>query len=223
MNENELKMLWQTTNEKLVSSLKIHKENTESITKLKVNHLLTSMKPVKLVALAIGVVWVLAIGSLLGNLLVSEPHSVSIFFVGSAGVQILLTAIAIGVYVYQLDLIRQINLGEPVFAIQEQLAKLRIATLNVTRLLFLQLPLWTTFYWHEQMFSTDNLVLWLVQGTVTVAFTCLAFWLFANIKYENRNKKWFRWIFSGAEWQPILQAMNLLEQLEHQQAEQQEG
>ena len=43
------------------------------------------------------------------------------------------------------------------------------------------------------------------------------FWRFFNIKYENRNKKWFQLIFRGKEWQPILQSMDLLNQIEQYQ------
>jgi len=42
----------------------------------------------------------------------------------------------------------------------------------------------------------------------------IAIWLFFNIKYENRNKKWFQLIFSGKEWTPLMKSMELLEQVE---------
>ena len=48
----------------------------------------------------------------------------------------------------------------------------------------------------------------------TVSFTFIAIWLFVNIKYENRNKKWFQLIFSGKEWIPLMKSMELLEQVD---------
>lgn len=113
----------------------------------------------------------------------------------------------------QLDLINKIDFSEPVLIIQEKLAKLKISTLRITRLLFLQLPVWTTFYLSENIFKNGNITLLIVQGIVTFSFAFVAIWLFINIKFDNRNKKWFQWIFNGKEWQPILQSMELLDQV----------
>ncbi len=46
-----------------------------------------------------------------------------------------------------------------------------------------------------------------------------AVWLFLNIKYDNRDKKWFRWLFKGKEWDPIIKAMELISQIEEYKAE----
>lgn len=214
MNENELKMLWQATNEKVEGSLRVNRENTDEITRLKAQNLLASMKPTKIFTLIAGIIWVTAVGSLLGNLIVNHAGGVSMYFLLSATMQVLLTAIAIGVYVYQLDLINKIDVSDTVLTIQEKVSKLKVSTFNVTRLLFLQLPVWTTFYWNEKMFAAGNWLLWILQGIITLSFTYIAIWLFTNIRYENRNKKWFQLIFSGKEWQPILQSMELLSQIE---------
>ena len=217
MNENELKLLWQTTNEKLNGSLRVNKKNTDDITRLKAQNVLSSMKPIKIFTLVVGIIWVIGLGSFLTNLIVNHLGEVSPFFLFSGTIQVLLTAITIGVYVYQIDIINKIDFSEPVLIIQENISKLKISTLNVTRLLFLQLPVWTTFYWNEKMFVTENWSLWILQCVVTLFFTYLALWLFFNIKYENRQKKWFQVIFSGKEWQPILQSMELLNQIKQYQ------
>lgn len=217
MNEQELKLLWHSTNEKLESSLRVNKNNTDEITRLKAQNVLASMKPTKLFTLIVGIIWVIGLGSILGNLIVNHLGDVSLFFLLSATIQVLLTAITIGIYVYQIDLINKIDFSEPVLTIQEKVSKLKISTLNVTRLLFLQLPVWTTFYWNERMFLAENWLLWVLQAIVTISFVYVALWLFFNIKYENRNKKWFKLIFRGKEWQPVLQSMELLNQIERYQ------
>ena len=223
MNENELKLLWQSANEKLESSLQVNKKNTDEITRLKAKNVLASMKPVKVMTLIVGFVWVIGLGSILGNLIANHLGEASLFFLLSATIQVLVTAIAIVVYVYQLALINSIDFSEPVLTIQEKISKLKISTLNVTRLLFLQLPIWTTFYWNDKMFVAENWLLWILQGMVTILFTLVALWLFFNIKYENRNKKWFQWIFRGKEWQPILQSMELLNQIDNYQQQDEEN
>jgi len=217
MNEKELKSLWQSTNEKLESSLRVNKHNTENITRLKAQYVLVSMRPAKLFSLTAGIIWVIGLGSFLGYLIINHLNNVNIFFLLSAIIQVLLTTFTIAVYVYQVDLISKIDFSEPVLAIQEKISKLKISTLNVTRLLFLQIPIWTTFYWNEKMFLAENWLLWTIQGIITISFTYVSLWLFFNIKYDNRNKKWFQLIFRGKEWQSILQSMELLNQIEQYQ------
>lgn len=223
MNESELRLLWQSSNEKLESSLKVNKQNTEDITRLKAQNFLSSMKPVKIFTLIVGILWVTVVGSVLVNLFVNAYDSVSLYFLYSATIQVLLTAIAVLVYIYQLELLYKIDFTEPVVSIQKKLSKLKVSTLNVTRILFLQLPIWTTFYWNETMFANGNLFLWIIQGTITLAFTYMAIWLFFSIRFENRNKRWFQLIFRGKEWVPILQSMELLNQIEKYQEREDEN
>lgn len=219
MNENELKLLWQSVNKNLVDSLTINRKNTEDITRLKIQNFLSSMKPIKIFTIIVGILWVAILGIVLVNLFVYAYDKVSLFFLYSATIQVLLTGIAVAVYIYQLDLIYKIDFNKPVIFIQKKLSKLKVSTLNVTRILFLQLPVWTTFYWNEAMFENGNVSLWVIQGIITLLFTYFAVWLFFNIKYENRNRRWFQLIFRGKEWQPIFQSMELLNQIEKYQDE----
>ena len=159
MNENELKLLWQSATEKLESSLQVNKKNTDDITRLKAQNVLSSMKPIKIFTLVVGILWVIGLGIVLFNLFVNAYDKVSLFFLYSATTQVLLTAISVAVYVYQLVLINEIDFSGSVLTIQEKVSKLKISTLNVTRLLFLQLPVWTTFYWNEKMFIAENWLL----------------------------------------------------------------
>ena len=80
--------------------------------------------------------------------------------------------------------------------------------------MFLQLPASTTFYLNASMLSSSNLVLLSIQICATLAFTVAAIWLFFNIKFENRNKRWFRLIFNEKEWTPVLTSMELLAEIE---------
>jgi hypothetical protein len=92
MNEKELKLLWQSTNEKLESSLKVNKINTEEITRLKSQNVLASMKPIKIMTLIVGIIWVIGLGSILGNLIANHLGETNLFFLLSATIQVLLTA-----------------------------------------------------------------------------------------------------------------------------------
>ncbi|MEY3239355.1 MAG: hypothetical protein RIR11_793 [Bacteroidota bacterium] len=223
MNENELKLLWQSAHEKLEDNLLVNRKNTEDITRLKAKNFLSSMKPIKIFTLIVGILWVAILGPVVVQLFIHAYDQVSLYFLYAAATQVVLTAIAVVVYIYQLDLIYKIDFSEPVLNIQEKLSKLKVSTLNVTRILFLQLPVWTIFYWNDSMFENGNLFLWIIQIIITLAMSCLAIWLFFHIKFENRDQKWFKLIFSGKEWQPMLQSMELLSQIEVYQGDENEN
>lgn len=217
MNENELKLLWQTSNDKLEKNLAINKKNTHDLTKIKVNNILGSMKPIKIFILLVGILWV-GIGAIvLSSIYVNGFSEANKFFLFSASIQIGLTAIALFIYLYQLITIYQVDITDEIIRAQEKLANLKISTLWVTRILFLQLPVWTTFWWSETMLTDWSIFQWSIALLFTSSFTFIALWFFSNINYENRNKKWFQFIFRGKEWQPILQSMELLNQIQEYQ------
>lgn len=213
MNELELKKLWQNTNDKLEKSFVINKKKTDEITSMKVYNLLTSMKPIKILTLLLGILWVGIGGIALSSIYVNSFSEANKFFLFSASIQVGLTAIALFIYLYQLITIYQIDITEPIIKTQEKLASLKTSTLWIARILFLQLPVWTSFWWNETMLTDWNILQWTLTLFFTFSFTLIAIWLFFNIKYENRHKKWFQFIFSGKEWTPLMKSMELLEQV----------
>lgn len=214
MNELELKKLWQTTNEKVAENFVLSKKNRDEITRVKVHSMLGSMKPIKILTLLIGILWV-GIGFLvLSSIYINDFTEVNKFFLFSATVQVLLTAIALFLYIYQLTKIFQVEIDDPILQTQKKLAQLQSTTLWSAKILFLQLPVWTTFWWNESMLSEWSIIQWVIPLFFTASFTLLALWLLFNIKYENRNKKWFKLIFSGKEWTPLMKSLELLEQVE---------
>jgi hypothetical protein len=214
MNEMELKSLWQANNEKLAQILVINKANAEDITRIKVHRFLGSMKPIKIFTVLVGVLWVGFGISVLSSIYFNSFWLANKFFLFSATIQVLLTAIALLIYFYQLIKIYHVEMFDSIFQTQKTLAKLKISTLWATRILILQLPVWTTFWWNETMLANWNLWQWTITVLVTLVFTFVALWLFFNIKYENRHKKWFNFIFNGQEWTPLIKSMDLLEQVD---------
>jgi hypothetical protein len=217
MNDSELKSLWQSANEKASLSFNTSLQNAEDITRMKIQNALSRMKPIKIFTLVVGILWVLLMGFVASQLFIYAFQQVSLFFLISLSLQVLLCAVALFFYLYQLDLIFKIDFSDPVILIQERLSKLKASSLQVARILFLQLPLWTTFYLSENLLQNGNRFLLLFQGLITVLFTGVAIWLFIHIKYENRHQKWFQLIFRGREWDPIIQAMALLDQVKKYQ------
>ncbi|MES2827312.1 MAG: hypothetical protein V4687_04135 [Bacteroidota bacterium] len=210
MEDNELLNIWKSYDLKLADTLQVNRELTAEVMKIKAGSFLSGMQPVKIFTITIGIIWVGFLDVILFNIW----SYASPFFLVSAGLQVLLTKLAIGIYCYQMILINQAKLSESVFEAQEKIARLKTSTLLVSRLLFLQLPLWTIFYWNSSMLENGNIWLYILQITITGLFTFAAVWLFVNVKYENRDKKWFILLFSGSEWKPLFKAMDVLRQVE---------
>jgi hypothetical protein len=214
MNENELKLLWQTSKDKLEKNLVINKKNAQEITQVKIHNILSSMKPIKIFALLVGILWV-GIGTIvLSSIYVNAFSEANKFFLFSASIQVGLTAIALFIYLYQLITIYRVDITDEIIRTQKILASLKISTLWAVRILFLQLPVWTTFWWSESMLTDWSILQRLIALFFTISFAFIALWLFFNIKYKNRDKKWFKLIFKGKEWQPILHSMELLNQIQ---------
>lgn len=210
MENTDVINLWKSYDKKLEENLVFNRKNAADITKLKVQSLLQSMKPLKIFTIFIGFLWI----SFIDTLIISSFHIGSSYFLISAIIQVVLTKLAIGIYLYQLILIHTIDISGPILNTQEKLSRLKSSTLWVTRLLFLQLPVWTTFYLNENMLTNGNIWLYMLQFLVTVSFLYIAIWLFFSIKYENRDKKWFRLIFEGKEWTQVLKSIELYEEIE---------
>lgn len=219
MNELELIKLWKTDNEKAGKYPVVNRNYSDEMQHVTVYHFISSMKPTKFFILLTGIIWV---G--LGTIIISHTYlntfsEVNKFFFFSALVQVGLTAIALFIYLYQLITIYQVDITDPILKSQKKLANLKTSTLWVARVLFLQLPVWTTFWWNDILVQEWSGFQWFITGSITVSFVFASIWLFFNIKIENRNKKWFKFIFNGKEWIPLIKAMELLEQLEEYKAD----
>jgi hypothetical protein len=209
MEDIELKQMWASLYEKQDTNLIINKKNLENTTNLSVMSLLNSMKPTKIIAIIVGILWVF----FLDTIIINTFGVATWFFTVSASIQSVITKLAIGIYLYQLITIQQVDNSQSVVITQQKLSELKISTLWVTRILFLQLPVWSTFYLNPSLFKADNLY-WLVfQGIVTLLLIYGAIWLFININPKNKDKRWFKLLFEGKEWNPIIKSMELIDDL----------
>jgi hypothetical protein len=218
MNDTDLKYLWQAGYEQIAISQKSDKTSLDNLTKRNVSHFLSSMKPIKIFTLLVGLLWVFSIGYVLIKLTINAYDQVSLYFLYSAYFQVMLTAMAVILYIIQLSTLYSIDFNKPVVILQKTLINLKASTLNVIKILILQLPFWTTFYWNESMFKNGTLPLFILQGAVTISFTCLAIWLFFNLKFENADKWWFKLLLQGKEWEPLITSIDILNDMEEEGA-----
>jgi hypothetical protein len=219
MDDKNLQAVWQRFDERIQELEQKQREYTGIFTQTRVQHVVRTMRPIKIFTFAFGLLWVLAGSVVLWYLGYYALDQISVYFFFSALLQVLITAIAVITYGYQLALISRIDVSDPVVATQGKLEKLRSSTLWITRVLFLQLPLWTTFYWSDHFWHTSAPQVMVVPVVLTILFTFAAVWLFRNIRYENRHQPWFRLLFSGKEWAPIEKSLELIGQVKDYQNE----
>lgn len=216
MTESALKAMWQTSQTQFAEGLAQIRKNTADISRLKGQNLLSSMKPIKWFTLTAGILWVL----FLDVLIIALFHAASPFFIGSAIVLSLLNSLAIGIYLYQLIVIHNMDFSEPVLRSQKRIAQLQSSTIWVTRILMLQFPVWTIFYLTMHTLQNASPVFLVIQCIVTLASVIASGWLFVNIRIENKDKRWFQWLFNDNEWIPLLKAKEMLEEIgEYEMAE----
>ena len=216
MNDTDLKYLWQAGNNKIAISQKSNKTSLDKLTKRNVSHFLSSMKPIKIFTVLAGLLWVFGIGYVLIKLTINAYDQVSPYFLYSAFFQLMLTAMAVILYTIQLSTLYSIDFNKPVVILQKTLINLKASTLNITKILILQLPFWTTFYWNESMFKNGTLPLFILQGAVTISFTYLSLWLFFHLKIENADKWWFKLLLQGKEWEPLITSIGILNDMEEE-------
>ncbi|RTQ46786.1 hypothetical protein EJV47_20645 [Hymenobacter gummosus] len=211
MEPDELQYLWQQARPfPADQALPPRPADRPSLTRV-----LGPLRPAKLLGVVVGLAWVVAIDALLYHVwAVASP-----FFLVSAVVQVLLTKLMIGLYLYQLMLVQRVDVGHSVVAVQRRVARLRTSSLWVVRLGFLQLPAWATFFWTERLLREASPLQLAGLLIPALLFALAAGWLFVHVRYENRHQRWFQLLFRGPEWDPILRAMHLLEQTEDYQRE----
>ena len=211
MQDIELQQLWRSYDEKLQEQLVFNRQNTSDITKMKVKSELSAMRPIKIFTVLAGILWFFFLDILVIN---SLPFG-NLFFLISAGFISLVNKLAVGIYIYQLILISAVNINSPVMNAQKKIAGLVSSTMWVTRILMLQLPFWTTFFLSSSWIGSVNPFFWAIQALFTLAFAGVSIWLFINIRYENRDKPWFKFLFGSYEWTPIMKAQEMLVQIKN--------
>lgn len=164
----------------------------------------------KILAVLIGVIYAAMIVYFLYYL---NPFA-SIFIKASVGIHLLVTILAIGMYMNQLVLIRQIDCSENIVQMQQKLARLQASTVNVIGICCLQLPVFATWNITFKMITETPLNFWLIQMPIVALFTFAGIWLFKNVDIKNMDKKWFKIMFYGVEWSSILKSGRFLREIE---------
>ena len=171
---------------------------------------LTSVAIIKVLGILLGLLWVWLLGSLgfaayiVGN----------VFFAVSAGIVMLISIIAIIVYIKHLVLIAQIKESDTITYTQRKLAELQTSTLKITRILFLQMPFYSTWFITPTLLANAGTAELVIQVVITASLAFLSIWLYRNISFKNANKKWFRILFGNSEWTGVTKAIAFMKEID---------
>ena len=210
MENIEIINLWKQYDEKLEKSLSLNQKIIAELQQQKAKNVLKSSFRVKLWTVILGLLYVATL-----VYFISFSFSfASIYLKVSIGLHALVCFIAILIYINQLVQIKQIDNAENVVQMQQKLAKLKVSTVNVVAILFLQLPVFSTFNITEKLIYETPLNFWFIQVPIVLLFAAAGIWLYKIIDIKNMDKKWFKMMFYGSDWSSIIKSGKFLKEIE---------
>lgn len=215
MEDEYLKAVWNSTDTEMNQSIAQQDPSFEMNQLKKAKTRLRSLLFPKIVGIVLGFAWIAFLFLLL---YLSNQYSANslgkLLFMGSIGMILLVTGIAVILYTKDIFTLRQIEYSESILLTQQRLITLHASMLNSVRISWLQLPFYTTFYLNEEMLVNGGPVFWIFQILVTGGSIWLAIWLYRNINNRNIPNKRIRTFLQGYGFDSLLQASDYLKEIE---------
>ena len=217
MEDAELKNIWQEYDRRIEEARVLNLQSWALNLRLfqdmqiqKTRSRLGSLIRFKGSAVFLGILWILFLG-----VLVYGNHLENLYFTVSIGMIMFITAMAIVVYIKHIILIRKIDYGESITDTQKRLAELQLSTIRIVRISWLQLPFYTTWFWHRSWIDFGSLKFWVIIFPITLFFILLAIFLYRNITLRNMDRKWVRRLMmAGPEYKSLVQAKKFIAEIE---------
>jgi hypothetical protein len=211
MENIEMINLWKQYDEKLEKTISINHKLIAELQQQKAKSALRPARNYKVITILIGLVYAALISYFWYHL-----HPIANVFVNvSIAIHLIVILLAIAMYAHQIVLINQIDCAENIMEMQYKMAKLKSSTLKVIGICFLQFPIFATWNINLELITKNPFAFWLIQVPIVVLFTYIGIWFYKNINIKNIEKRWFRMMFWGTEWQSILKAGKFLKEIEN--------
>jgi hypothetical protein len=210
MNEMNIADIWKAQESKLDRSLQLNLFLVKELQQSKAKSKLDRLANFKVFAVVLGILW----SAFLGLLTVGGFFSGNPFFYVSTGIIFLFNVAALVVYIREIVILRSIDYAAPVIKTQGTLARLKLSNFNIVRILLLQIPFYSTFFWTTDLVLHDT-TFQLVALPVTFALALFSLWLYLNIRPGNMHKKWLKaFMNAGPEHRSLVEAGDFLTELE---------
>lgn len=206
--------LWKTQDAKIEQSLAINEKLMLEMLNQKAQSTLKSLRKGKIFGIIAAILYLVVLGIILFYALTNYATNLN-YFIISLGIIFIINIKALYDYIKHLIWANSINYDGNVTAIQQQLTKLQFSIIKHVRIMFLQLPFWTTFYLSSSWFP--NQVNWLFivfQVVLTGSFAFISYWMFKNLTIENIEKKWVNRLISGSGGKQTIKALVFYKEIE---------
>ena len=209
MTADEFQQIWKAYDVKLERSLQLNLRLLKDVQTQKAKSLLQRLVSGLVVEIVLGLVWVLLLGWALYYVRSQPVMAVSFAaFIVASGV-------AIAECFKDIAIIRRISYADNIVDTQEKLAGLRLSIIRTLRVVWLQLPFWSTFFVSNAMIRDGGSRFWIIQTPITLGLTVAAIFLYRNITVENaKRKKWVRGLIRGSGARTVARAMDLMQEIE---------
>lgn len=207
MKDNELQQIWKIYDQKMDAVLAVNKSVAIDLARQKLSRQIGQMTLPKRFAVVIGVPYTLLLVTVTIIAAVAEAYLVAFGF----GVIALVMCVLLGNYIYQLFLIDQVKNSDDILQTQKQLAELELSSLRSLYLAVFQLPFWSVCWMSIDALRTSPLLYGGINLFVFLALVYLAFWIYQNL--NNSRSKVRHFLLSGREWDPMVKAETLLDQI----------
>jgi hypothetical protein len=216
MEDEYLKGIWNSPNNEIENFLDMNDQSIETIQIKKAKSKLRSLLFPKIIGIVLGLGWISFMFMLIYFCVIYTSMSVGkFFFMGSISMILLSTSFAVFLYVKDIFTVIQIDNSDSVTITQRKLATLQFSIMKSVRIIWLQLPFYTTWYLNYELIVHGSIIFWIVQIFFTGLSTWLAIWLFRNLNYRNLNKNRVRNFMRGYGFYSVIQALDFIKEIDN--------
>jgi hypothetical protein len=206
---DEFQQIWKAYDAKLERSLQLNLRLLKDVQTQKMRAELRPLTAAAVVYIVLGILWELLLVLIL-RLVWSQPV-MAVSFIAF----LLCGALAIGGYFKDIMVIRQVSYADNIVDTQKKLAALQSSMVRTLRVMWLQLPFWSTFFISNALIRNGGSRFLMIQIPITVLFIIAAIVLYRNITVENwSRKKWVRGLIRGSGFGRVSRAMEHLKEIE---------
>jgi hypothetical protein len=205
---DEFIQLWKTYDAKLEHSLQLNLRLLKEVQSQKTRSVLRTLTAGRVIGIALGMLYEIILCAACWYVRSQPVMAISI------GVFIVVTAIAMGAYWWDLVLIGRIGYANNIVDTQAKLATIQSSIIRTLRISWIQLPFWATFFVTNELMRTGGPVFWAVEIPLVLAFTVIAVILFRNLTPEKmERKKWVRKLVQGTGWKSVTRAIGFMQEI----------
>jgi len=219
MEDIDIINIWKAQNTKTEQALALNLKLLREIADGKVQSVGRSLTVLKSTLLFFGVLYLIVLSGLISFALSRYSPAWNYFIVSVAAI-FAINLFAVITYIKHLVWLSEINYDGTIADIQQKLSKLQLSIIQLTRIMYLQTPFFTTFYLSSNWFP--QLTPWpymLFQLILTGAAVYSSWWIFKNMKIEKMDNKLVKGLLNGSGRETVLKAMDFYKEIEEYKAE----